>query len=211
MDVGYFEQELMRRKVRYEMAIQQRDTNKTELQSITKDLNLHLEALSLARKCLEDTAAKWSYIEQILTEGESETYGQPYLVRLEKVEDQGVLKGARFAIHKGKHKRDPKDRMGGGVQAVASFLFRVLICAFMGVPVLVIDEPLAQLPDARWKRLAAMAVETCKMINLQLIVITHSKPIGTAYWVEQKNEISTIRKVTYEEVERLRKDIDVDE
>lgn len=188
------EAKIQGRKELIELLTKKKDAIDAEY--ITEESNATVleEALSLAKKCLQESIEKRSYIEDIVSDGLSIVYGTPYEFKLEVVEDNGIIKGLKPRMRaSGGEFEDPMDSFGGGGQSVASLLLK--LAALILTPnmsrVFVADEPTANLTPLYWGRLMEYLQGLCEGANMQMILITHAEPGGKIFWVQKKDGVNS--------------------
>jgi len=167
------------------------DRLKAQIQDIDDKLPLLEEALSLAKKCLEECLNLRHQIEDIVKAGMHETFEIPVNFLLESVlDDDSLFKGLKikFSLPDGELS-DPKDDVGAGMLSVASIFLvaAVLLVGGVSEALLVLDEQLATLKIERWRRLGEVLENLCRDSNLQIVFLTHSdEPFGKVYKVEMR-------------------------
>ncbi len=166
------------------------DSLELEYQNLEDELKPTREAIQLAKKCLEESLAQKSYIEEIVSAGLTEVFAVPYTFVLETVlGDDNTIKGLRPRLKEADGELDdPLQSFGAGAQAIASVCFRIallLLCPGTA-RVLVLDEPLANVSPALQARFQAFIETTCAATSLQVIMVTHmDQPFGKVYEVSK--------------------------
>lgn len=155
---------------------------------VENELPNYQQAVSLAKKCLEESLEQKKYIEEIVSSGLTEVFGIDYTFSLETVlAPDGTIKGLKPRLREqGGEFDDPINSFGAGAQSIASVCFRVAILLLSSgtAKVLVLDEPLANVSPTLQDRFKLFVENICKQSGLQLIMVTHmDQPFGRVYEV----------------------------
>jgi len=167
-----------------------------KLKNLQNQLNDDEKSLTLLKACLEKLLEKKIYIEDLISKALTTVFNKNYKCLLElQYDSDGILKGIKpkFAEEDGEFD-DPISSFGSGAAAIASLCLRIAILLITGgtAPVLVMDEPLANLSSDLQPTMQKFIEETCKASDLQLVMITHlDEPFGKVYRVSKHSGIST--------------------
>ena len=164
------------------------------LADLTNRITLHLEAISLCEKCLEEQSDIRKYIEEQVTALLQKVFSYSYSFQFLAIlrEDGVSLKGLKPQVVKDGVADDPKT-YGGGVQNVVSFALRLIYLLFTKrlSKVLILDEPLLNLNEEKWVPLLEFIVDLQKHFKVQIIVITHADvEFPTTYKVYRSGKTS---------------------
>lgn len=179
---------------RFAAVLEERQKALTKLQTEATGLREGLkpvkDAISLAKKCLEESLAQKKYIEEIVSAGLTEVFGIEYTFVLEIVlGDDNTIKGLKPRLKEaGGELDDPMASFGAGAQSIASVCFRMALLLLTSgtAKVLILDEPLANVSPALQSRFQQFVETTCNETGLQLIMVTHmDQPFGRVYEVSK--------------------------
>lgn len=164
-----------------------------KVSQITGDLGLKREAVSLARKCVEDSLKQKSYIEEIVSSGLTEVFGVKYTFFLEPIlGPDGLIKGLKPRLKEEEGEfDDPIGSFGAAAQVIASVCLKIAILLLSSgtSKVLVMDEPLANMAPILQDRLKIFVETICEKTDLQIVMVTHlDQPFGKIYHVTKEGK-----------------------
>jgi DNA repair exonuclease SbcCD ATPase subunit len=176
-------------------ALKVNETLLTSLQEKKTKLDTSLptyqEAVSLAKKCLEESLEQKKFIEEIVSSGLTEVFGVEHTFCLETVlGTDGTIKGLKPRLKEaGGEFDDPIGSFGASASAIASICFRIaiLLLSTGTAKVLILDEPLANVSPTLQDRFKAFIETICSQTGLQIIMVTHmDQPFGRIYEVTKE-------------------------
>jgi ABC-type molybdenum transport system ATPase subunit/photorepair protein PhrA len=164
------------------------------------------DAVSLAKKCLEESLEQKKYIEEIVSSGLTEVFGVEHTFCLETVlGPDGTIKGLKPRLKEADGEfDDPIGSFGASASSIASICFRIsiLLLSRGTAKVLILDEPLANVSPTLQDRFRAFIETICKQTGLQIVMVTHmDQPFGRIYEVTKeikgKKRVSRVKETTY--------------
>ena len=157
------------------------------------------EAIQLCRLCAQDQVAVVPHLEALTTEAlrvvkADDSYGFAYQPELDS--DDNVV-GLVPCLIEGEEVY-PVSSTGGGALNIVSVLKRLLFTLLRPDlnPVILLDEPNANLDDESWPRWVAFMERLAEM-GLQVVLVTHASTDFPTQWrIQRSGRISQARRLT---------------
>ena len=119
------------------------------------------------------------HISNIVTMALEAVFADPYQFKLDFVLKRGQTEAVIKFVRDG-NEIDPLLASGGGVIDIASFALRIALWSISNprpTNTLIFDEPFRFLSRELQPRAGEMMQQLCKKLNLQIILVTHSKDL----------------------------------
>lgn len=163
----------------YQLALSQVSEEKANLKELKKDLKAALKVQKLVQDLSERVQRKaHKRIAAVVTKCLTTVWGKKaYEFRIEFAKKRNKTE-ASLMFYKDGNPVDPKDASGDGAVDIASFALRIACILFSQPPLrrfVALDEPFKHLHPPVVKYARRLLDELSKELEIQFVVITHSK------------------------------------